>query len=188
MKNIEKLLLAGAVAVGVRGKFGHRHDGGRHGFGARSGGFGGRWGSRTRRGEGKFLILEALADGPGHGYEIMTTIETRHGFRPSPGSIYPTLQMLDDGGFVTSAESDGKRVYTITDSGRALLATRADEPRDDDDDRTDDARQRATQSASKLMAAMMGARACDDVTLDKIREVIDRARRDIYAILASDET
>lgn len=177
--------------AGARQKFAHRHDHGPDPFGgsrfgrAGRGGFGGRFGGRTRRGEGKFLVLDSLTSGPQHGYEIMSAIEEKHGFRPSPGSIYPTLQMLDDGGFVTSAEADGKRVYTITDTGRELLANRL--PEGDAGDEAPDARQRAKQSAMKLMAAMMSARTSDDATLDKIRDVIDRARREIHTILATDE-
>ena len=170
-------------SIGGRHKFGRRHEHVSHAWGGHSGGFGGRWGSRTRRGEGKYLVLESLMAGPQHGYEIMSAIEEKRGFRPSPGSIYPTLQMLDEGGFVTSTESDGKRVYTITDSGRELLANRA---AGSDDDEADNARQRAKQSAMKLMAAMVSARASDDATLDKISEVLDRARREIYTLLATD--
>ena len=84
------------------GPFGGR---GRHGGGA----FG-----RTRRGEAKFFVLEILAQAPQHGYEIIRAIEEKRGFRPSPGSIYPTLQMLEEGGFVTGVVHEGKRVYTIT--------------------------------------------------------------------------
>lgn len=170
---------------GARQKFGQRRD---HGFGGFSGrsGPGGRWGGRTRRGEGKYLVLESLTDGPQHGYEIMTAIETKRGFRPSPGSIYPTLQMLDEGGFVTSVEADGKRVYTITDAGRELLASHADVADIDDD--ADDVRDRTRASATKLMTALMSARSSDDATLEKIRTIIDGARREIYAILAADQT
>ncbi len=167
------------------GEHHHRHD---HPGGPRAfmrGGFGRGWGGRTRRGDMKFLVLETLADGPRHGYELIGAIEQRRGFRPSPGSIYPTLQMLEDGGFVTSAEVDGKRVYTISDSGRALLANRA---LDADDDEGPDAHHRLKESAMKLGAAVMGARGSDEPTLDRIRAILDRARREVYAILASDET
>jgi DNA-binding PadR family transcriptional regulator len=141
-------------------------------------GFGG---GRTRRGDVKFLVLEVLADGPRHGYEIMSAIEERRGFRPSPGSIYPTLQMLEDGGFVTSAEVDGKRVYTITETGRTLLGNRSEESLDAD------ARHRLKHSAMKLATAVMGARGSDDATLERVRAILDRARKEIYAILASDD-
>jgi|SRR5579884_145309 len=146
-------------------------------------------GRRARRGDVKFVVLELLAEGPKHGYEIIRAIEERRGVRPSAGSVYPTLQMLEDGGFVTAEQVDGKRVYTITESGRALLAERAVEAdeREDDEDEIPDARQLLRQSAVKLAAAVMNARGSDDATLGKIRAVLDRARKEIYAILASDD-
>jgi DNA-binding PadR family transcriptional regulator len=152
-------------------------------------GFGGRWGSRTRRGDMKFLVLEMLAEAPRHGYEIIRAIEEKRGFRPSAGSIYPTLQLLEDGGFVTGAEVDGKRVYTITDSGRALLANRAADHDDegDDDDETPDAKHRLKHTAIKLASAVMSARGADEATLEKVRVILDRARKEIYALLAEDE-
>ena len=66
-----------------------------------------------------------------HGYEMIKALEQRSGgfYSPSPGSIYPTLQMLEEGGFVTSNEVEGKKVYTITDEGRALLT---DNPRNEE--------------------------------------------------------
>ncbi len=61
-----------------------------------------------------------------HGYEMMKSLEEKSGgfYTPSPGSIYPTLQMLEDRGFVTVQEADGKKIYSITDAGRALLTER----------------------------------------------------------------
>ena len=174
---------------------GHEHGFGairRHGGGPFRGPFGGRgrhgggWSGRTRRGEAKFLVLEILAQAPQHGYEIIRAIEEKRGFRPSPGSIYPTLQMLEEGGFVTGVEHDGKRVYTITASGQELLANRTTDGQGDDDE-ANDVRRQVKASAMKLGAALVGARDSDDATLTKIREIIDRARREIYAILASDE-
>ena len=150
-------------------------------------GFGGGWQSRTRRGDVKFLVLDVLAQGPRHGYEIIGAIEEKRGFRPSPGSIYPTLQMLEDGSFVTSAEVEGKRVYTITESGRALLANRTADGDDDDADEAPGPRDRLKASAMKLAAAVMGTRGTDEATLEKVRAILDKARKEIYAILASDE-
>jgi len=59
-----------------------------------------------------------------HGYEMMKALEEKSGgfYAPSPGSIYPTLQMLEDRGLVSVQEVEGKKVYSITDSGRAFLA------------------------------------------------------------------
>ena len=61
-----------------------------------------------------------------HGYEMMKALEEKSGgfYSPSAGSVYPTLQMLEDRGFVTVKDVEGKKVYTITDEGRALLAER----------------------------------------------------------------
>jgi DNA-binding PadR family transcriptional regulator len=171
----------------------------RHGFG---GGHGGRrlwgprqweagwkaggWSRRTRRGDVKYLVLELLADGPRHGYDIIKGIEERRGVRPSAGSVYPTLQLLEDGGFVTSDQVDGKRVYTITAAGRELLANRAADP-DDDEDEAPDVRHKLRESVMKFVAAVWNARHTDDATLEKVREIVDKARKDVYAILASDD-
>lgn len=61
-----------------------------------------------------------MIEGPAHGYELMSRLEDQTGgrWRPSPGSVYPTLQMLEDKGLVTSREEDGRRVYELTDEGR----------------------------------------------------------------------
>jgi len=77
----------------------------------------------------KFALLQLLQERPMHGYEMMKALEEKSGgfYTPSPGSVYPTLQMLEDRGFVTSNEVEGKKVYSITDSGRALLAERQSE-------------------------------------------------------------
>ena len=78
------------------------------------------------RGDVKFALLELLQERPMHGYEMMKAMEEKSGgfYSPSAGSIYPTLQMLEDRGFVTSHNVEGKKVYTITDSGRALFSER----------------------------------------------------------------
>src|SRR5262249_38788414 len=76
------------------------------------------------RGDLKFALLELLQERPMHGYEMMKALQERSGgmYSASPGSVYPTLQMLEDRDFVTVSEVDGKKVYTITDAGRAFLA------------------------------------------------------------------
>jgi len=69
------------------------------------------------------VILKLLRDKPMHGYEVMKALEEQtHGcYRPSPGSVYPTLQWLEDEGLVRSEEREGKKVYSITEQGRAFL-------------------------------------------------------------------
>ncbi len=178
-----------------RAFFRHRHGGGHGGPGNWGLGFGKEWGgwkaggwsARTRRGDVKYLVLELLADGPRHGYDIIKGFEERRGVRPSAGSVYPTLQLLEDGGFVTSDQVDGKRIYTITVAGHELLANRAADP-DDDEDEAPDVRHKLRESVMKFVAAVWNARHTDDATLEKVREIVDKARKDVYTILASDDT
>ena len=75
------------------------------------------------RGDMKYALLDLLQERPMHGYEMMKALEERsHGFyTPSAGSIYPTLQMLEDRGLVAVADVEGKKVYTITEEGKAFL-------------------------------------------------------------------
>jgi len=88
-----------------------------------------RW---ITRGDMRILVLEALADGPKRGYEVIKAIRDRfHGlYSPSPGAVYPTLQLLEDEGLVASEVLDGKRVYRITDEGRRFLEERKDRARE----------------------------------------------------------
>jgi DNA-binding PadR family transcriptional regulator len=146
-------------------------------------------GRRQRRGDVKFLVLQMLADKPMHGYEIIRSFEERRGFRISAGSVYPTLQLLEDGGFVTSETVEGKRVYTIADAGRELLATRASGPdgAEAEGDDEADARHRLKQAAFKLGAAVMSARGADDATLETVRTILNDARKRVYEVLAADE-
>ena len=86
-------------------------------------GFGGRRRGRGRRGRGdvRAAILALLAERPMHGYEMIQELEARTGgvWRPSPGSVYPTLQLLEDEGLITGEEGEGRRRFTLTDAGRA---------------------------------------------------------------------
>ena len=103
--------------------------GGKFGWEALWGFQGGRgWRRGTRRqwfgaGDMKYVILKLLRDKPRHGYEVMKELEERmHGcYSPSPGTVYPTLQWLEDEGLVVARDVDGKKVYEITDTGRTFL-------------------------------------------------------------------
>jgi DNA-binding PadR family transcriptional regulator len=83
--------------------------------------FRGWHGMQARRGDMTPILLSVLADKPMHGYEIIRELEKKsHGlWRPSPGSVYPTLQMLEEEELVTAKEEGGKKVYTLTDTGRS---------------------------------------------------------------------
>jgi DNA-binding PadR family transcriptional regulator len=109
-----------------RGFFGHGGP-----FGP-EGPFGGEGRRFFGRGDVKFALLELLQERPMHGYEMMKALEEKSGgfYVPSAGTIYPTLQLLEDRGLVTSQELEGKRVYSITDAGRIAHGERRKEEDD----------------------------------------------------------
>jgi DNA-binding PadR family transcriptional regulator len=97
------------------------------GFGPRRRGRGGRGrGPRRgffRQGEVRLALLSLLDDGPAHGYELMKRLEDRSGgmYRASAGTVYPVLQQLEDEGLIRAQDDEGKKVYHLTDEGRAEL-------------------------------------------------------------------
>jgi DNA-binding PadR family transcriptional regulator len=170
---------------------------GREGYGRRGRPGRGRrfvdgWGDeqRTPRGDIKYILLTLLAEQPRHGYQLIKELETRQGgfYRPSPGSVYPTLQMLEEGGYLTSQQLEGKRVYTITDSGRQLLAER-DRPVDlmDRGDRSSQLSGLKDAIAELSGAVMQVARSSNLDRVSRVREILNRAKREIYNILAEEE-
>ena len=128
------------------------------------GGFGFQWGgpgARRRRGqmfeagEVKFVILRLLREKPRHGYEIIKALEERMGghYTPSAGTVYPTLQLLEDQGLVRGVETEGRRVYHITPEGEAFL----DEHRDVIDDIIDRVRDTLRDVAGGQMGELNAA-------------------------------
>ena len=85
-------------------------------------------GRMFNRGDLKIIILGLIQEKPRYGYEIIRALEGRsHGFyAPSPGTVYPTLQMLEEMGYASAEQQEGKKVYTITDEGRAYLREQGD--------------------------------------------------------------
>jgi len=113
--------------VGREGGFGRHHGHGRHGGGRFEGGLGeGRGRGRFfEQGQLRLVLLALIAEAPRHGYEIIKAIEERlgGGYSPSPGVIYPTLTLMNELGYTTVSETDGgRKLYTITEEGRAHLA------------------------------------------------------------------
>jgi DNA-binding PadR family transcriptional regulator len=108
------------------GRFGGFGFGGRHGMGG-SGDRGGEDIMRARRmlaqGDLRLIALALIADAPRHGYEIIKLLEekTSDWYSPSPGIVYPTLTYLEEAGYVTASTEGSKKLYTITDEGRAYL-------------------------------------------------------------------
>src|SRR5579862_4368404 len=109
---------------------GRRHRGRFGGYGGRHGGGFGEGGEdlmRARRmlaqGDLRLLALALIAEAPRHGYEIIKLLEekTADWYSPSPGIVYPTLTYLEEAGYVTASTEGSKKLYTITDEGRAYL-------------------------------------------------------------------
>jgi len=169
------------------------------GFGAWAEFCGPRAAGRARRGRGRmfdrgdlrYMILRLLAEQPMHGYEVMQALsrEAAGLYSPSAGSVYPVLQLLQDQGYVTSEERDGKRVYEITDTGRAFL--------EENSDRVDDVFDRISDYTSRFRGSEMrdltrsfirfaqasfeeAVRKADDSgALDELKDILDRATQEM---------
>jgi DNA-binding PadR family transcriptional regulator len=169
-----------------RGRHPHHHEGG-HGrrFAPR---FGPGVGKR-RRGDVRTALLRLLSERPMHGYDLMKELEERSGgmWRPSPGSVYPTLQLLEDEGLVKAEDEDGKRVYAITDEGRRELDERTKRsgraPWESDWD--DEGLAQLRDAGFKLAAASMQlAKTGSTEQRKQAADILAEARRKLYALLA----
>ena len=144
--------------------------------------------TRMGKGDVRSAILVLLAEEPMHGYQLIREIEdrTEGAWKPSAGSIYPTLQLLADEGLVTAEPANDRKVYALTEAGREVAATMvapwaADEPRE------------STGRSALSKAGMDLAQAVSNVMRSgtteqraEAVEVLDTARRTIYTILARD--
>jgi len=180
------------------------HRGGRgfgHGFGHGFGGGGRRGGGRGERGERRrmfdggelrLVLLKLIADEPRHGYDLIRHIEELTGgsYAPSPGVIYPTLTMLDDMGQIEAQQSDGaKKLFAITDAGRAELEANAEIVEaaiarltavGEETQRTDSASvRRAMGNLRQVLMNRLGDRDLDNVALHDIVALIDEAAQKI---------
>jgi DNA-binding PadR family transcriptional regulator len=176
-----------------RGGHGHRR-GSRHGGGPPFGfpGFGPPRGPRARRGDVRAALLVLLAEEPRNGYGLMQEIERRSDgvWRPSPGSVYPALQQLEDEGLVSVAAGEGSKAYVLTDAGRAHVEQRRDELGAPWDAVKDD----VGEGARELMAAMRQigmtlfqlAHSGTEAQQEQARAVLIEARKALYRILADE--
>lgn len=165
---------------------GFRPPFGPHGHGRFPGGPGG---GRARRGDVRSAVLRLLSETPMHGYQIIQELSTRSGgaWSPSAGSVYPTLQLLADEGLVTSEETGGKKVFSLTDAGRAAVAETADQPAPWDEAAEGDSGGGLREQMPRIGAAVWQIGMTRDA--DKIAravEVLTDARKKLYAILAED--
>lgn len=136
-------------------------------------------------------ILALLAERPMHGYEMIQELQSRTGgvWRPSPGSVYPTLQLLEDEGLISSEEAGGRRRFTLTDTGR-VEADRLATPQKPWEAVTEGAGPtvpRVGIAAAQVRDAIMQIfRSGTDAQQAKAIEVLADTRRRLYAILAED--
>ncbi|HEV3284615.1 MAG TPA: PadR family transcriptional regulator [Solirubrobacteraceae bacterium] len=181
----------------------HRHR--RHGFGPGPGPFGdfGPWagwgrgprgrGRKARRGDIRTAALLLLAEEPRNGYQIMQEVEDRSegAWRPSPGSVYPALQQLEDEGLIRSEEIDGRKLFALTDDGRKVVADRdADRPAPWEqmgDELSDRAHELGKLVRDVAYAFAQVMRTGSDEQIAKAGEVLANTRRDLYRILANGE-
>jgi DNA-binding PadR family transcriptional regulator len=158
-------------------------------FGRGGRGPGGR--GRARRGDVRLALLRLLAEQPANGYQLMQTIEERSGgrWRPSPGSVYPTLSQLEDEGLIRSVEAEGSRRFEITDTGREHLESRAGDP--EPWKPADEEGENAITELAPLViqigkAAWQVATVGDEAQRARAIEVLGETRRALYRILAED--
>ncbi|MFJ8577571.1 PadR family transcriptional regulator [Micromonospora sp. NPDC093277] len=164
--------------------------GGPHGHGH---GRGGRGRGRGRRPNVRGAVLALLTERPMHGYEMIQEIDSRTGgaWRPSPGSVYPTLQLLEDEGVIAAAaDSDGGRKrFALTEQGRDEAATAAQNPpwaafAETTVNSWHDIRDAGAQAMHALRQVMMTG---TDDQRERAAQVLDETRRKLYAILAESE-
>ncbi|BBX00003.1 PadR family transcriptional regulator [Mycolicibacterium moriokaense] len=165
------------------------------GFGpgfARGGRRGGpRGGGRGRRGDVRAAILKLLTERPMHGYEMIQEINERSQqlWKPSPGSVYPTLQLLVDEGLLVSTETEGsKKLFELTEDGRAAAEKIETAPWDEITEGADPGAISLRSAVGQLMGAVaQSAHAASAEQQQRIVDIVNNARREIYHILGEAE-
>jgi DNA-binding PadR family transcriptional regulator len=150
----------------------------------------GRGHGRGRRGRGdvRAAILALLAERPMHGYEMIQELEARTGgvWRPSPGSVYPTLQLLEDEDLIAGEESEGRRRFALTDAGRAEAERQGQRaPWEQVTDGVAPAAWNLRDAiAQTAQAAWSVGSAGTEAQQARALEILNDARRRLYSILA----
>ncbi len=159
------------------------------------GGGPGRGGRRRRasRGDVRTAALLLLAEEPRNGYQIMQELEERTEglWRPSPGSVYPALQQLEDEGLIRSDEADGRRLYHLTDAGRAYVAERPEDAPAPWESFTDNVSDQHAETGALMrdvgMAFVQVLHAGSEAQVAEAGKVLAETRRALYRILADGE-
>ncbi|HZG02483.1 MAG TPA: PadR family transcriptional regulator [Streptomyces sp.] len=159
-------------------------------FGGRGRGRGGPH-SRARRGDVRASILALLADRPMHGYEMIREIAERSGgaWKPSPGSVYPTLQLLEDEGLISSASEGGKKLFSLTEAGRAEAESGPEAPWEEAGRGIDwEALSEIRKAGTGLLEAFRQVWATGTPEQrEKALAVVNDARKRLYLILADED-
>jgi DNA-binding transcriptional ArsR family regulator len=147
-------------------------------------------GARMGRGDVRAAVLALLAEKPMHGYQIIQEIEERSAgaWKPSPGSVYPTLQLLTDEGLVSAEESGGRKTYSLTEEGKKQAAA-ADQPAPWEAQGAGHGGRTTALPKAGVALAQATAQVGQSGTAEQVAEavaVLDDARRKIYAILAKE--
>ncbi|MCU1551930.1 MAG: PadR family transcriptional regulator [Glaciihabitans sp.] len=148
-------------------------------------------GTRVGRGDVRAAVLALLAEKPMYGYQIIQEIEERSGgaWKPSPGSVYPTLQLLADETLIDVEESNGRKTYSLTDEGRRVADAAADAKAPwEAPGARDSGRATALPKAGIGLAhaAAQVGRSGTPAQVEQAVAVLDEARRKLYSILAQD--
>jgi DNA-binding PadR family transcriptional regulator len=137
------------------------------------------------------MLLMALLEGPAHGYEVIRRLEDRSGgqWRPSPGSVYPALQLLEEEGTLSAHDDGGKKVYELTETGRELAeqvaARRPAVPWDTEEGPAGSARGDLRSAIGQLhLAARQVAEVADQARVEQAVAIVNEARRKLYQLLA----
>jgi DNA-binding PadR family transcriptional regulator len=146
---------------------------------------------RVRRGDVRSAVLRLLLETPMHGYQIIQEIETRSDgvWKPSPGSVYPTLQLLADEGLIVAHESEGRRTFSLTEAGREVASAEMDTPApwSTTSERPSGPRSALAASGLKLArAASDVARSGSNEQIAQATAIIDETTKALAAILAHD--
>ena len=149
-------------------------------------------GRGRRGGNVRAAILALLSERPMHGYEMIQELDSRTGgvWRPSPGSVYPTLQLLEDEGLIVSEETEGRKRFSLTESGQAEAATAAaNAPWREFSDETVSSGQDTKEAIFGIMNALrqIGFEG-DREQWQRAVAVLNETKRKLYAILADDTT
>jgi DNA-binding PadR family transcriptional regulator len=133
-------------------------------------------------------ILVSLLDEPMHGYRVIEAIETRTGWKPSPGEVYPMLQLLTDEQLVTAEQAGERKAYALTEAGRAIAESAAEPSETGEPGRARLERGLALPKAGAKLAqaAAVVAQGGTPEQVERAVAAIDEARRTLYAILAED--